>query len=120
MNARLISFGTTPTKYRNKPTQVDGITFASLAEANRYRQLKLLRAHGAIRNLELQPIFPIVVNGAKVGKYSADFRYERAGKGGAWTTVTEDVKGFETAVFRLKAKLVLALYGVRIELVRGR
>ena len=119
MNGRLVSFGTTPTKYRNKRTVADGITFVSMAEANRYRELKLLQAHGAIRNLELQPVFPLIVAGAKVGKYSADFRYERADKG-AWVSVTEDVKGFETAVFRLKAKLVMALYGVRIELVRGR
>jgi hypothetical protein len=88
-----------------------------MAEANRYKELKLLQAHGSIRNLELQPSFPIVVNGVKVGKYLADFRYEREDARG-WVSVTEDVKGMETAVFRLKAKLVKALYGLTIELVR--
>ena len=112
-----IRFGMQPTKYKSVRTVVDGITFASMAEANRYKELKLLQAHGSIRNLELQPSFPIVVNGVKVGKYLADFRYEREDARG-WVSVTEDVKGMETAVFRLKAKLVKALYGLTIELVR--
>lgn len=119
MNPRVISFGTTPSKYRAVPTEVDGIRFASKAEASRYRELKLLLAHGRIRNLELQPVYPLVINGVKVGKYLADFRYERFEKG-AWVSVTEDVKGYDTALFRIKAKLVKALHGVEIALVRGR
>lgn len=115
--ARLVSFGTTPSKYRAVPTEIDGIRFASKAEARRYTELKLLLAHGGIRNLELQPAYAIVVNGVRVGKYLADFRYEIREAGG-WRQVVEDVKGVETALYRLKAKLVRALYGVEIVLVR--
>lgn len=115
--ARLVSFGTRPTKYRAIRTTVDGVTFASKAEAARYGELKLLAAHGSVRNLELQPVFQIVVNGVRVGKYLADFRYELR-EGSGWRTVVEDVKGVETALYRLKAKLVRAIHGVEIVLVR--
>lgn len=122
----IVRFGMQPTKYRNRPTEEEGIRFDSMAEARRYRELKLLQAHGAIRNLELQPEYALVVQGidgkpVKVAKYRADFRYERKHpKEAAWAVIVEDVKGYETAVFRLKAKLVKALHGVTIELVRGR
>lgn len=115
--ARLVSFGTRPNKYRAIRTTVDGIAFASKAEAARYSELKLLLGAGRVRNLELQPAFQIVVNGVRVGKYLADFRYEQR-VGAGWRTVVEDVKGVETALYRLKAKLVRALYGVEIVLVR--
>ena len=115
--ARLVSFGTKPTKYRAVRTTVDGVTFASKAEAARYGELKLLAAHGSVRNLELQPAYAIIVNGVRVGKYLADFRYEIR-DGGGWRQVVEDVKGVETALYRLKAKLVRAIHGVEIVLVR--
>lgn len=115
--ARLVSFGTRPSKYRAIRTTVDGVTFASKAEAARYSELKLLIAHGSVRNLELQPAYAIVVNGVRVGKYLADFRYEIR-EANDWRQVVEDVKGVETALYRLKAKLVRALYGVEIVLVR--
>ena len=41
-------------KYRSKRTVVDGITFDSKKEANRYCELKLLEKSGEIKNLELQ------------------------------------------------------------------
>lgn len=97
-------------KYHATPTMVDGIRFASRAEANRYGELKMLARAGEITDLELQPRFPLVVNGVKVGTYVADFRYRD--RGGA--TVTEDVKGVRTAVYRIKARLVTALYGFEI------
>jgi len=65
---------------------------------------------GEIINLELQPKFPIEVNGIKICTYIADFRYkERDG-----TEVVEDCKGFKTDVYRLKKKLVKAIYGIEI------
>ena len=105
-----------PSKYRAKPTEVDGITFASKGEAHRYRQLCLRVRAGEIRDLELQPRYPLVVNGVNVGTYVADFRYVETATG---ETVTEDFKGVRTPVFRLKSKLVRALYGVDVVEVRG-
>ena len=94
-------------KYGNVPTTVDGIRFASRAEARRYGELKLLRRAGKIDWLECQPRYPMEVNGVKVCDYVGDFVYLY---NVAKTFVCEDVKGVETAVFKIKAKLFRALY----------
>ena len=103
-------------KYKARPTEVDGILFASKGEAHRYRQLCLRVRAGEISDLELQPRYPLVVNGVNVGTYVADFRYVETATG---ATVTEDFKGFRTPLFKLKAKLVRALYGVEVVEVTG-
>lgn len=100
-------------KYRNKPIVVDGQRFDSKKEAVRYGELTLLRKAGQISDLETQPRFPCVVNGAKVCDYYADFRYRTA----AGAVVVEDVKSPATRtnpVYRLKKKLVEALHDVRV------
>lgn len=97
-------------KYHAVPTVVDGIRFASKGEAARYRELKLLELAGEIACLELQPRYPLVVNGVKIGEYRADFRYAEHGAG----VIVEDFKGVRTPVYRLKRLLVKALYGIEI------
>ena len=47
-------------KYGNKKVQVDGITFDSRKEANRYAELKMLEKCGAIKQLELQKKFVLI------------------------------------------------------------
>jgi hypothetical protein len=93
-------------KYRAKPTMVNGIRFASKKEGKRYSELKLLERLGEIRDLQLQPRFPLKVNGELVCTYVADFSY-RDGKTGNW--ITEDTKGFRTDAYKIKAKLLKAL-----------
>ena len=88
---------------------VDGIVFASKREMNRYCELKMLRDNGKIAELEIQPALPIEINGVKVCKYTADFRYVENGE-----VVFEDSKGMSTAVYKLKKKLVKAVYGIDI------
>jgi hypothetical protein len=99
---------------RNKfgaiPTVVDGRRFDSRREAARYAELRILERAGQISGLECQPSFPLVVGTVKIGTYRADFRYRDA----AGSEITEDVKGVRTAVYRLKAKLMLAIYGIAI------
>lgn len=98
-------------KYRAIKTEVDGITFDSKREAARYMELVLLERAGEISRLELQPKYDCVVNGKKICTYKADFRYFDANG-----SVVEDVKGMKTPVYRLKKKLVEALYpGVTIQ-----
>lgn len=91
-------------KFKAKPTVINGIRFASRREANRYSELRLLERCGAISHLELQPRFPLIVNGQVVCTYVGDFRYLENGK-----SITEDVKGFRTSEYKLKRKLLLAL-----------
>ena len=100
-------------KYRAVRTTVDNITFASKAEARRYQELRMLVRAGKIEHLHLQPRYPLVVNRVKIGAYVGDFLYQRDG-----VEVLEDVKGCPTPVYRLKKKLMKAIYGIEIQEVR--
>lgn len=100
-------------KYGAVKTTVDGITFDSKREAERYMELRILEKAGEIKNLALQPAFelqPGFVNakGKKVRSivYKADFAYTENG-----VYVVEDVKGMETDVFKLKRKMFDFKYG---------
>jgi hypothetical protein len=100
-----------PSKYRAQPTWVDGIRFASKKEARRYAELLLLVKVGEIENVQVQPAYPITLNGCAICVYKADYRYfDKKAQG--W--VIEDVKGMKTPVYRLKKRLVEAQYGIRI------
>lgn len=109
-------------KYRAKPTVVDGIRFASQKEARRYQELKLLERAGSIRNLRLQPRYELRVPSGyissmtvKVGTYVADFAYDELTEtGGRWDFVVEDVKGFRTPFYNWKKRHVEAQYGLKI------
>lgn len=92
------------TKYHSQPAVIDNIRFASKREGKRYSELKLLERAGQIRNLELQPRFPLIVEGIKVCTYVGDFAYFEANK-----RVIEDSKGFKTKEYVIKRKLLLAL-----------
>jgi hypothetical protein len=98
------------TKYGNRRVTEDGIPFDSLAELRRYRELRMLEAAGVIAGLEVHPRYPLVVNGVKVGSYEADFRYVTP----EGETVIEDVKGVRTSTYKLKKRLVEALYGIQV------
>lgn len=98
-------------KYRNRKTIIDGITFDSRREAERYRELRLMEKANLILHLELQPVYELQAKFRHNGKteraitYKADFRYEENGR-----IVVEDVKGMETEVFKIKRKLFLYRY----------
>lgn len=92
-------------KYGAVPTVVDGIKFASKGESNRYLELKAMQKAGVISELRLQPVFRIEVAGELICKYRGDFLYRENGR-----EVVEDYKGVETPVFKLKWKMVQALY----------
>jgi len=98
------------TKYHAKRTEVDGIKFASRKEANRYQELCLLEKAGEISHLILQPVWKLVVNEMLICKYIADFQYCTE----AGDVITEDCKGVLTPVYRLKKKLMKAVYGIEI------
>lgn len=95
-------------KYHATKTEIDGITFDSRLEANRYCELKLLYQAGEITQLRLQPEFELIPAFRKNGKayrktvYRADFMYfdNKTGK-----YIVEDTKGFKTDIYKLKRKL---------------
>lgn len=98
-----------PSKYRNKPCVVNGIRFQSQKEGQHYAKLLLLEKHGHISQLKLQ--VPFVVSGKK--RYIADFTYFDAN--GDFHVV--DVKGVETAIFKLKRALMWEKHGIIVELI---
>lgn len=126
-------------KYKNKKYIIDGIEFDSHKEASRYTELKLLEKAGKIKDLELQKAYELIpaqyeesteiyTKGAhkgmpKQGKlleracyYVADFYYVDCETKQA---VIEDVKGYREggaySLFKLKRKLMLYRYGIKIK-----
>lgn len=103
------------TKYGAVKTTAGGIRFDSKREAARYLELLAREQAGEIRDLRLQVRYRCEVNGVHVCDYIADFcYYERAEDGHTWRPITEDVKGYRVPVYRLKAKLVRACFGIEI------
>lgn len=100
-------------KYNNKKTIVNNITFDSKLEATRYTELKLLEHKGLIKDLILQPSYELIPSFKKGNKtfkkasYIADFSYydNELGK-----TIVEDTKGFKTDIYILKKKMFEYLY----------
>ncbi len=116
-----------PRKYHNEKITFAGITFDSLREFGRWKELKLLERAGEISDLRVHPKFPLMCgtvdikirsgryHGGRKISYYADFSYidkkthER---------IVEDVKGVDTAISRLKRGIVEAQYGVQVVIVR--
>lgn len=105
-------------KYHARKTTVDGITFDSRKEANRWTELRLMEKAGMIKDLERQKPFELIPSqkDPDTGKtieracyYLADFVYTENGN-----IVVEDCKGVKTDVYILKRKIMLYRYGIRI------
>ena len=102
-------------KFRNKKVSLDGYTFDSLAEAKHYKYtLKPRLEAGEISHLEIHPRIRCELNGRKICDYIAEFRYVSVSfagpQGQQGMTVVEDVKGSKTDGYRLKQKLVEAMF----------
>tara|TARA_R110000851_G_C12871270_1_gene544992 strand:+ start:400 stop:723 length:324 start_codon:yes stop_codon:yes gene_type:complete len=94
-------------KFNAKKQIYKGLKFDSKKEFHRYLVLEKLLKGKAISNLELHPVYPLMVNGIKIGRYTADFRYiDSTGQ-----TVVEDVKAkiTKTRDYMLRKK-ILATY----------
>jgi len=99
-------------KYNNvKVNDPSHGTFDSKAEHKRFLDLLLLERAGEISRLERQPRLDLTVNGHKLGFYKADFSYFDTK---AQCRVYEDKKGVKTPLYKFKAKLIKALYGITI------
>lgn len=123
------------TKYNASKCVVDGIKFDSKHEAERYLELKLLERGGVISDLRLQVEFELIPN-----QYATEKRYGKNGKplkdkqvllerkccyisdfvyidNETKETVVEDAKSpvTRTPKYRIKKKLMLYRYGIRIK-----
>lgn len=100
-------------KYKAKKITYDGITFDSIKECGRYKQLKWREKAKEIINLELQPKFILQEKFKYANEthrsimYKADFQYFDKIKD---CVIVEDVKGYKTEVYKIKKKLLLCKY----------
>ena len=94
--------------YSRKTICRQGHKHDSAKEASRCNDLSLLEKAGEISNLVQQPKFVLMEGFRYEGKtireivYRADFMYLEKG-----ATIIEDCKGYKTALYRLKRKLLL-------------
>lgn len=92
----------------------------SAMEAWRCDELHLMQRAGVINELHAhpQPSWSLDVNGVHVGRYTADFDYLRPEKA-VLLLVVEDVKGGPPSRdVALRLKLMKALYGIDVTIVR--
>lgn len=104
-------------KFHARKTWVGGERFDSRKEAQRWAELNLMQRAGQISELRRQIRYILVpAQYDDKGKllersvdYIADFVYKQGGK-----LVVEDTKGVKTDVYKIKRKLMLSVYGIRI------
>ena len=100
-------------KYHARKVTVDGMTFDSKKEYQRWLELKTLERAKVIKNLRRQVPFELLprVPGRfpRPVKYIADFTYRENGE-----EVVEDVKGYRTDVYKLKKRLMWVVHGIDI------
>jgi hypothetical protein len=93
-------------KYNARKAKIDGYTFDSQREAERYSELKLMEKAGEIKDLivhpkiELQPGFYYRNQRIRAITYEADFLYDKDSN-----IIVEDIKGMETQAFKIKWKM---------------
>jgi hypothetical protein len=109
-------------KYRNTKVIIDDITFHSTKEGMYYTRLKLLKKSGEVKDFKMQVKYPVEINGVHITNYLLDFEVEYPD--GRIEYI--DVKGYDkktekfitTDVFKLKKKMVEAIYNIEIKLTR--
>lgn len=123
-------------KYHSRKITRDGMTFDSLKEYRKFRELSLLEKAGEITDLKRQVEFELIPaqyeeiptgevykRGERKGqpkikrvcvelsvKYIADFTYTQNGK-----KIVVDTKGFRTKDYILKRKMMLYFHKIKIK-----
>jgi uncharacterized membrane protein len=102
-------------KYGNRKVTIDGITFDSVTEGRFYSELKLREKAGEVYEVQMQTPYALTVNGQLVCTYKPDFCFYDAI---AKRQRVVDVKGVQTKDFIIKKKLMRAVHGIEVEIVK--
>jgi hypothetical protein len=97
-------------KYRAKAVVRDGVRYDSKKEYDRHGVLKLLERVGEVSEVKHHVVFSLDVFDHHICNYESDFTYYDKG-----VYVVEDVKGMRTEEYKLKKKLMKALYNINIK-----
>lgn len=89
-------------KFSTRRVEIDGIKFQSLAEAERYKTLKLLEAAGQVVDIKPHPRFKIEHNDVKICTVVLDFQYFVKDSLGNFRICYEDVKFQRTKLVQTK------------------
>lgn len=103
-------------KYNAKKTEFMGFKFDSKWEAERYGQLASMSLAGVVKDLQRQVSYNIEINGHKICRYIADFVYILVHEDGLKEKIVEDAKGVQTSDFKLKKKLMKAVFDIEIKI----
>lgn len=105
-------------KFGAKKTIIGDLKFDSKKEADYYCKLVLLKnakeESERVIDIELQPRFDIIINDVNIGFYKADFKVKYADGKEKVIDVKGHKQGCAYQLFRLKKKLVEALYNIQI------
>ena len=104
-------------KYGNRRVSLDGYTFDSKAEGDRYVVLRERLRLGEIMDLAVHPGYRLEVAGQLICHYIADFAYHDPE---TYAETVEDVKGVRTAAYMLKRKLMKAIHGIDVQEIKAR
>ncbi|MGA2091787.1 MAG: DUF1064 domain-containing protein [Sedimentisphaerales bacterium] len=98
-------------KFRNiRSANGDGTFSDSRKEARIDAEYQTLLRCGQLKKVERKKRFPLVVEGVKICDYECDWVVtDKKGE-----TAVIDAKGFKTPVYKIKKKLMKALYGIDI------
>lgn len=103
-------------KYGNRHVVIDGIKFDSVREGAYYAELKLREKAGEVADVELQKPFVLTINGQLIGTWRSDFAFHDNVRR-CYRVI--DVKGGPlTREFQRTRRLMRALHGIEIEVVR--
>lgn len=99
-------------KYRAQTVVTEEGRFASKKEYADWCALKLRERLGHITHLQRQVAFDLSINGHLITRYVADAVFFENGK-----RIVADSKGVMTPEFKLKAKLMRAIYNIEVEIL---
>jgi hypothetical protein len=101
-------------KYKSQKSVFDDITFDSKYEGRFYGELLIQQKAGLIKEIQRQVNIPLIVNGKIICTYKADFivTYKNGDK------ELIETKGVQTPDFRIKWKLLDALWSVEFPAIK--